>query len=96
MPVHIRKASQHKAMFSVDADAAQRMIDDSGFEVCRYRPGKTVVVLMLVHYIDGDLGQYIEYGTNVMVNPPGSSASWKSSARPTTCRPCSSRWSDDV
>ena len=30
---------------------------------------------MLMHYIDGDLGQYYEYGTNVMVNPPGSSAS---------------------
>ena len=30
---------------------------------------------MLMHYIDGDLGQYYEYGTNVMVNPPGSNAS---------------------
>jgi hypothetical protein len=30
---------------------------------------------MLMHYIDGDLGQYYEYGTNVMVNPPGSTAS---------------------
>jgi hypothetical protein len=28
-----------------------------------------------MHYIDGDLGQYLEYGTNVMVNPPGSNAS---------------------
>jgi hypothetical protein len=26
---------------------------------------------MLMHYVDGDLGQYYEYGTNVMVNPPG-------------------------
>ena len=30
MPVKIRKASQHTAMFAVDADAAQRMIDYSG------------------------------------------------------------------
>lgn len=75
MPVQIRKATQHMAMFSVDADAAQRMIDDSGLQVCRYRPNKAVVVLMLVHYVDGDLGQYFEYGTNVMVNPPGSNAS---------------------
>ena len=29
-----------------------------------------VVVLMLMHYVDGDLGQYHEFGTNVMVNPP--------------------------
>ena len=27
---------------------------------------------MLTRYIDGDLGAYYEYGTNVMVNPPGS------------------------
>jgi hypothetical protein len=74
MPVRIRRASQHMAMFSVDADAAQAMIDYSGMQVCRYRPGKAAVVLMLMHYVDGDLGQYLEYGTNVMVNPPGSSA----------------------
>lgn len=75
MPVRIRTAQQHMAMFSVDADAAQRMIDYSGLTVCRYRPGKAVVVLMLMRYIDGDLGPYLEYGTNVMVNPPGSTAS---------------------
>ena len=39
MPVKIRKAVQHMAMFSVDADAAQRLIDYSGLQVCRYRPG---------------------------------------------------------
>jgi hypothetical protein len=75
MPVKIRKASQHMAMFSVDADAAQRMIDYSGLQVCRYIPGRAIVVLMLMHYVDGDLGPYYEYGTNVMVNPPGSDAS---------------------
>ena len=75
MPVRIRRATQHMAMFSVDADAAQRMIDYSGLAVCRYRPRRAVVILMLMHYVDGDLGQYLEYGTNVMVNPPGSSAS---------------------
>ena len=75
MPVQIRRAGQHMAMFSVDADAAQRMIDYSGLQVCRYRPRRAVVILMLMHYIDGDLGPYLEYGTNVMVNPPGSTAS---------------------
>jgi hypothetical protein len=62
-------------MFSVDAVAAQRMIDYSGLEVCRFMPGRAIVVLMLMHYLDGDLGQYHEFGTNVMVNPPGSKAS---------------------
>jgi hypothetical protein len=75
MPVQIRAATQHMGMFSVDADAAQRMIDYSGLQVCRYRPSKALVVLMLMHYVDGDLGQYYEYGTNVMVNQPGSNAS---------------------
>src|SRR6202000_94992 len=74
MPVRIRRANQHMAMFSVDADAAQRLIDYSGLRVCRYLPGRTIAVLMLMHYIDGDLGQYYEYGTSVMVNPPGSNA----------------------
>lgn len=74
MPVRIRKADQHMAMFSVDADAAQRMIDHSGLQVCRYRPGRAMVILMLMRYVDGDLGAYHEYGTNVMVNPPGSNA----------------------
>ncbi len=62
-------------MFSVDGDAAQRMIDYSGLQVCRYLPGRAIVVLMLMRYVDTDLGQYHEYGTNVMVNPPGSNAS---------------------
>ncbi len=80
MPVRVRTAQQHMAMFSVNADAAQRMIDYSGLQVCRHRPGKAVVVLMLMHYLDTDLGQYHEYGTNVMVNPPGgqqASGGWK-------------------
>jgi hypothetical protein len=75
MPVQIRLANQHMAMFSVDADAAQHLIDYSGLQVCRYLPGRTIVVLMLMHYIDGDLGKYYEFGTSVMVNPPGSTAS---------------------
>ena len=63
-PVNIRQANQHMAMFSVDADAAQRLIDYSGLQVCRYLPGRAIVVLMLMHYIDGDLGQYYEFGTS--------------------------------
>lgn len=74
MPVRIRKADVHTAMFSVPAEAAQRLIDYSGLQVCRHRPGRAVVNLMLARYIDGDLGQYHEFGTAVMVNPPGSQA----------------------
>jgi hypothetical protein len=75
MPVRIRKATQHMAMFSVDAAAAQRMIDYSGLQVCHYLPRRAIVVLTFMHYIDGDLDQYHEFNTSVMVNPPGSNAS---------------------
>lgn len=74
MPVRVRAAEQHTAMFVVNADAAQRMIDYSGLQVCRFLPGRALVVLMLMHYVDSDLGQYYEYGTNVMVNQPGATA----------------------
>jgi hypothetical protein len=74
MPVRVRRADVHTAMFSVDADAAQRLIEYSGLQVCRHRPGRAVVNLMLARYIDGDLGQYHEFGTAVMVNRPGSDA----------------------
>ena len=47
MPVKIRKANQHMAMFSVDADAAQQLIDYSGLQVCRYLPGRAIVALIL-------------------------------------------------
>ena len=60
MPVQIRKANQHMAMFSVDADAAQRLIDYSGLQVCRFLPGRTMVVLTFMHYIDGDLDQELD------------------------------------
>ncbi|KMO79629.1 acetoacetate decarboxylase [Mycolicibacterium chubuense] len=75
MPVRVRTAHQHTAMFVVNADAAQRMIDYSGLRVCRFGRGRALAVLMLMRYEDTDLGQYWEYGTNVMVNPPGSQAS---------------------
>lgn len=74
MPVRIRKATQHMAMFSVKADAAQQMVDYSGLKVCQFLPGRAIVILILAHFIDGDLGAYHEFSTGVMVNPPGSNA----------------------
>jgi hypothetical protein len=72
MPVQIRKAQQHNAMFAVDADAAQRLIDYSGLKVYRPLPRRAIATLILTHFIDGDLGPYFEYSTCVMVKPPGS------------------------
>jgi len=47
MPVRIRKADVHTAMFSVPADSAQKLIDYSGLRVCQFRPGRAVVNLTL-------------------------------------------------
>jgi hypothetical protein len=81
MPVRIRQADVHTAMFAVAAEAAQRLIDYSGLQVFQYRPGRAVGNLMLARYIDGDLGQYHEFGTVVMVNRPGSDArGWRALA----------------
>ena len=74
MPVRVRKADVHTAMFAVPAGPAQELIDYSGLRVCEFRPGQAVVTLMLARYFDGDLGRYHEFGTCVMVNPPGSEA----------------------
>ena len=71
MPVRVRRARQWTAMYGVDADAAQAMIDYSGLRVTRVTRNRAVVVLMLMQYLDTDLGTYLEYGTNVLVNPPG-------------------------
>src|ERR1700758_1709744 len=74
MPVKIRRANIYIAVFSVDADAAQRLIDYSGLRVCRYMPGRALLELILTEFIDGDLGAYHEFSTCVVVNPPGSKA----------------------
>lgn len=74
MPVVIRKADQHSAMFSVPAGAAQRLIDYSGLQVFEYLPGRAILVQLLVRYLDGDLGKYHEYGTAFLVNRPGTHA----------------------
>ena len=78
MPVRVRKATQHTAMFAVDADAAQQMIDYSGLQVYRFLPGRALVTLILTHFVDSDLGTYHEYSTCVSVNAPDSKPSLRS------------------
>lgn len=75
MPIRVRKADVHMAMFSVDAGAAQRLIDYSGLKVFQHRPDRAVVNVLLTRFIENDLGSYNEFTTCIMVNPPGSNAS---------------------
>jgi hypothetical protein len=72
MPIRVRKADVHSAMFTVDADAAQRLIDYSGLRVFELRPGRAVINLLLTRFVNCDLGQYNEFSFCAMVRPPGS------------------------
>lgn len=67
MPVEVRTARAATAMFSVPAGRAQAMIDESGLEVLPHRPGRGLVGLVFVRYVDGDLGPYDEFGVCVLV-----------------------------
>jgi hypothetical protein len=67
MPVEVRTATAVTAMFSVPATATQRLVDYSGLQVLQHRPGRSVVGLVFVRYVDGDLGRYDEFGVAVLV-----------------------------
>ena len=67
MPVEVRTATAATAMFSVPSDRAQAMVEYSGLRVLPYRPGRSVVGLVFVRYVDGDLGPYDELGVCVLV-----------------------------
>ena len=75
LPVQIRDAEAHMAMFSVPAARAQAVIDYSGLEILPTRPGKAVCALMFIEYKDGDLKQYLEFAVGFAVRPPGSDSS---------------------
>jgi hypothetical protein len=67
MPVEVRTATAMTAMFSVPAAATQRLVDYSGLQVLQHRPRRAIVGLVFVRYVDGDLGQYDEFGVAVLV-----------------------------
>ena len=58
LPVRVGHARQAAATFLVDADAAQRVIDETGLRVKRQARGKAVVSIALVEYLENDLGTY--------------------------------------
>lgn len=68
MPVEVRTARAATAVFSVPAEPAQQMISGSGLTVLRHLPRRTLVALVAVRYVDGDLGPYDELGVAVLVH----------------------------
>lgn len=67
MPVAIRHARQWSASWLAPARAAQAVIDYSGLEVAQPVPGKAMVALAAVDYVDGDLDTYHEVAISVVV-----------------------------
>ncbi|MGW0454057.1 acetoacetate decarboxylase family protein [Gordonia sputi] len=78
MPVEVRDARCMAAGFSADADAMARTIAASGaspLRPLRIRPGRGMVMLVFVDYVDGDLGPYNEFGVCLLVENPAAPAS---------------------
>lgn len=70
LPVEVRHARQASATFLVDADAAQRIIAESGLTVTRKARGKALASIALVDYLQNDLGTYHELALAFVVDDP--------------------------
>ena len=68
-PIRVRDASSWAAVFTVPAEAAQRLVEPSGLHVVRTLPGRTAVTLVFADYRDGDLDAYHEFGVSFLVHP---------------------------
>jgi len=71
LPVKVGQASNAFATFLVDAKAAQKWIAASGFEIAEIFPGKAIMQLLAVDYVENDLGDYNEAGISFFVRQPG-------------------------
>lgn len=56
-------------LFMVPLGAAQKLIDNSGFEVAELLPGRAAFSLACVHYRDSDCGIYNEMALSFFVKP---------------------------
>jgi len=69
MPVRIRRARMASATFAVPTGAAERILEPVGLRPA-VQGGRSLVVLALVKYDDGDLDSYDELGLAFAVDPP--------------------------
>lgn len=67
MPVEVRTAMAATAVWSASTARLQSMIGYSGLEALPFRPGRGLVAVVAVRYVDGDLGPYDELGIAVLV-----------------------------
>lgn len=59
-PTIFRDGASAATLFVVDAQAAQRLIETTGFEIAEIMPGKAILAFTCVYYSDTDCGVYQE------------------------------------
>lgn len=71
LPVVVRKATSATATYIVGSAAAQALIPGEHFEVAEVLPGRTLLALACIDYIDNDLGNYNEVSMTLFVRERG-------------------------
>lgn len=69
LPVEIRQARTDFAAFWVPTGPVADILGGTGLVAAQPAPGRAVVMLIAVKYLDGDLGPYNEAGLAIMVRP---------------------------
>lgn len=71
LPVLVRRASSATATYIVKSAAAQALVGGDHFEVAEVFPGRTLLALACISYLDNDLGNYNEVSMTLFVRERG-------------------------
>jgi hypothetical protein len=74
MPVVVRDASSVAATWLVDAAAARRLLPGAELDVLEPLPGRALLSLACIDYVDNDLGDYDEVSIALFVRERGAAA----------------------
>jgi hypothetical protein len=73
-PVVVRDASVASAMFLVPSRAARRLLPGPELAIAEPIPGRAIISLAAIDYLDNDLGTYREFAMSLIVRERGASA----------------------
>ena len=73
-PTSFRDGASMMAAFAVPIPAATRLISESGFTPAQVLPGRGVLSMNCVHYVDTDCGTYDEVALAILVEDPAAPA----------------------
>ncbi len=71
MPCHVRDACSATATWLVSARAAQALLRGPGLEIAEVLPGRGLLSIACINYIDNDLGDYDEISIALFVRRRG-------------------------